>query len=257
MIRFDDVTFAYPGQSPVFEEFHWRVTPGEAWAVIGPSGCGKSTLLYLIAGLRQPVAGQVTVAGWPVNRPRASTGLVLQDYGLLPWATVWENAALGMRIGRFYGKRHQSAPRPYPPPDLPPEQVDFWLQRLGIEALRDKYPGQISGGQRQRAAIARTLVLNPDVLLMDEPFSSLDAFTREDLQRLTVELRAEVGATTVLVTHNIEEAVLLGQRILVLGHPPIHSSQVVDNPDAGDVSYRDTTAFHEMCTALRIKLSLE
>jgi ABC-type nitrate/sulfonate/bicarbonate transport system ATPase subunit len=257
MIRLEGVTFAYSGQPPVFEGFHWHVAPGEAWAVIGPSGCGKSTLLYLIAGLRQPMEGHIIVASQPVTRPRANIGLVLQDYGLLPWATVWDNAALGMRIGRFYGNGpwRGGGPRPYPPPDLPAEQVDFWLRRLGIEALRDKYPGQISGGQRQRTAIARTLVLKPDVLLLDEPFSSLDALTREDLQRLIVELRAEVGVTTVLVTHSIEEAVFLGERILVLGRPPIRTALTVENPDAGQVAYRDTVTFHEKCAVLRAYLA--
>jgi len=258
MIGFSHVTFAYPNQPPIFQDFSWRVEPGAAWAVIGPSGCGKSTLLYLAAGLRQPSAGQVLVAGQPAPRPRASTGLVLQDFGLLPWATVWENAALVMRIGEFYRNKRApgDGPRPYPRSDITPDQVNRWLARLGIADQRDKYPGQISGGQRQRTAIARSLLQQPNLLLMDEPFSSLDALTREDLQRLTLELRQETGVTTVVVTHNIEEAVYLGQQILVLGRAPNHETCVVENAGAGAPEFRSQPAYQQKCVALRALLAI-
>jgi NitT/TauT family transport system ATP-binding protein len=257
MIAIDSLTFAYPAQPPVFQDFTWQAAAGEAWAVIGPSGCGKSTLLYLIAGLRQPSAGQVWVDGRPIPRPRASTGLILQDYGLLPWATVWDNVALVMRMGRFYARKTGpgEGPRPYPRPDITADQVDHWLARLGIAELRDKYPGQISGGQRQRTAIARSLLQQPNLLLMDEPFSSLDALTREDLQRLTVELRQETGVTTVAVTHNIEEAVYLGQRILVLGRAPNNQARVIENPAAGDPDYRGQPTYWQKCAELREALA--
>jgi NitT/TauT family transport system ATP-binding protein len=256
MIEFDQVAFAYANQAPLFQDFSWRAETGEAWAVIGPSGCGKSTLLYLIAGLRQPGAGRVLVDDHGVPRPRASTGLILQDYGLLPWATVWENVALVMRLGRFYRDKPSpgEGPRPYPRPDITPGQVDGWLARLGIAEVRDKYPGQISGGQRQRTAIARSLLQQPNLLLMDEPFSSLDALTREDLQQLTVELRQETGLTTVVVTHNIEEAVFLGQRILVLGRAPITRARVIENPGAGGPDYRGQPAYWQKCVELRSQL---
>jgi NitT/TauT family transport system ATP-binding protein len=257
MIEVSGLTFGYTGGTPVFEGFSWAVQMGEAWAVIGPSGCGKSTLLYLIAGLRQPNDGRLVVEGQPVLRPRASVGLVLQDYGLLPWATVWENVALPMRMGQFY--RHKAGdpdvPRPYPRPDIAPDQVAHWLDRLGIADLRDKYPSQISGGQRQRTAIARSLLQQPNLLLMDEPFSSLDALTREDLQRLTVDLRAETGLTTVIVTHIIEEAVFLGQRILVLGRPPNVVAHVIENPEASNTEYRGRPTYWERCAELREALN--
>ncbi len=256
MIDLDRLTFAYPGQTPIFRDFTWHVAPGEMWAVIGPSGCGKSTLLYLLAGLRQPTAGSLRVAGAEVTRPRARTGLILQEYGLLPWATVWENAALGLRLGRFYaGKQINDPARPYPPPDITPHSVDAWLRRLGIDGLRHAYPSQISGGQRQRTAIARTLVLQPDVLLMDEPFSSLDALTREDLQDLVAELAAETGLTTVLVTHNIEEAAFLGRRILVLDQPPTTRPCVIDNDAAARSGYRQQPAYWQKCAELRAALA--
>jgi ABC-type nitrate/sulfonate/bicarbonate transport system ATPase subunit len=265
MIDIRDLIFAYPGQPvPVFESFSWHVERGEAWAVIGPSGCGKSTLLYLIAGLRQPTTGSITVNGERVPRKqnRGKTGLVLQDYGLLPWATVRDNARLGLQIRRFYGQdrgtddtgtrgRGDTVNLPL---TVSPGHVDFWLRRLGIDGVADEFPNQISGGQRQRAAIARTLAVEPDVLLMDEPFSSLDALTREDMQRLTLELRAETGVTTVLVTHNIEEAVYLGKRILVLGQPPNRTPRVIENPDAGRPAYRNEPEFLAQCSRLRAEL---
>ncbi len=259
MIDVREMTFAYVGQPPVFEGFSWSVVAGETWAIIGPSGCGKSTLLYLIAGLRQPSAGSILVDGQPVPRPRASSGLILQDFGLLPWSTVWDNVALVMRMGRFYaGKRDPAgSPRPYPRADITPAQVDYWLNRLGIAAVSDKYPNRISGGQRQRAAIARSLLQQPNLLLMDEPFSSLDAVTREDLQRLTVELREETGVTTVIVTHNIEEAVYLGQRILVLGQPPNRTAPIISNPLAGRPDYRGAPPYWAKCAELREALGNE
>jgi len=257
MIEAAGLTFAYGDGPAVFRDFSWTAQAGEAWAIIGPSGCGKSTLLYLVAGLRQPGAGRLLVDDQPVPRPRASIGLVLQDYGLLPWATVWENVALPMRMGQFYRNKRDpgSEPRPYPRPDITPDQVDRWLERLGIAGLRRKYPNQISGGQRQRTAIARSLLQQPSLLLMDEPFSSLDALTREDLQRLTVELRGETGLTTVIVTHSIEEAVYLGQRILVLGRPPNTTAHVIENPAACAPDYRGQPAYWEKCGELRAALA--
>jgi NitT/TauT family transport system ATP-binding protein len=267
MVEVRDLTFYYgdkdkaaPGPAEgrlVFSGFSWSVAAGEAWAIIGPSGCGKSTLLYLIAGLRRPRAGEILVDGQPVPRPRASTGLVLQDYGLLPWATIWENVALPMRLGRFYrGKGAPGDPvRPYPRADISSEQVDYWLGRLGIADQARKYPAQLSGGQRQRAAIARSLLQQPNLLLMDEPFSSLDAVTREDLQLLTADLRAETGVTTLVVTHTIEEAVFLGRRILVLDRPPNLRPSIVDNPGAGQASYRGQPAFWARVAELREALS--
>jgi ABC-type nitrate/sulfonate/bicarbonate transport system ATPase subunit len=248
MIVLDRIGFAYKTGAWVFDGFSWQVTAGESWAVIGPSGCGKTTLLYLIAGLYPPAGGTIAVAGEQVpRRSRGRTGLILQDYGLLPWATIGQNAALGLRIREFYGLEDRGQPLS--------ERVEPWLKRLGIDELRDKFPSQVSGGQRQRAAIARTLAMEPDVLLMDEPFSSLDALTREDLQDLILELQREVSLTTVVVTHSIEEAALLGRRILVLGQPPNRAAQRVENPGAGRSDYRHQPAFLECCAELRSKLA--
>lgn len=259
MIEISNLTFTYPNQpTSLFEAFTWCVARGEFWSVIGASGCGKSTLLHLIVGLRAPRAGTITVNGERVPRKdnRGKTGLVLQDYGLLPWATVRENVELGLRIREFYGqddRRPQTADRREPSVVCDCRSaVEFWLERLGIAHLHDKYPAQLSGGQRQRVAIARTLVLEPDVLLLDEPFSALDAPTREDLEQLMRDLHNEMKMTTVFVTHNIEEAVFLGHKILVLGTPPHRSpARVLENPLAGSERCREQPTFAEQVRLLR------
>lgn len=258
MIEVRNLIFRYnPGAEPIFDDFSWEVGAGEAWAIIGPSGCGKTTLLYLLAGLLQATAGEIRIGGDSIKRPRPETGLILQDYGLLPWATVWDNAALGLSIRAFYGPDGRHAPREATPSGPEAEtRVRHWLERLGIHEQREKFPGQISGGQRQRTAIARTLALGPDLLLMDEPFSSLDALTREDLQNLTVELRRETGLTSVIVTHNIEEAVFLGERILALGNPPNKKPRVVENPAAGSEGWRSAAPYQSKCDELRQTLGV-
>ncbi len=247
MIELDALTYAYGQGIPVFQDYSWKAERGEAWAVLGPSGCGKTTLLYLLGGLRYPTSGSIRIGGQPLVRPRPHTGLILQDYGLLPWATVRQNAELGIRIRNFYGPDGKHTPQDFRP-DI---DVLPWLERLGLAPLADKYPGQISGGQRQRTAIARTLALRPDLLLMDEPFSSLDAPTRENLQSLTLELHAEQQLTMVIVTHAIEEAAIMGYKILVLGQPPNTEAVVIENPGAKQPDYRLTGEYLTLCRKLR------
>lgn len=247
MIDLTSITFAYPHTAALFEDFSLTISRGETWAILGPSGCGKTTLLYLLAGLRQPTAGQISIEGELLRRPRPRTGLILQDYGLLPWSTVRENVALGLRVRSFYGEDGKHAPV-----DFQPENHDavYWLERLGIHEVADKFPSQVSGGQRQRTAIARTLALEPDLLLMDEPFSSLDAITRQDLQNLTLSLCNEQKLTLVIVTHAIEEAVGLGRKILLLGDVPNQKARIFENPNAGPTGYQNTSTYHELCELL-------
>ena len=252
MIDLESLTYTYGLGVPIFREFTWHVERGEAWAVLGPSGGGKTTLLYLLAGLRFPNSGRVLVDGQPLTRPRPQTGLILQDYGLLPWASVRQNAELGLRVRSFYGPDGKHAPQDFHR-DL---DVVPWLERLGLGPFKDKYPGQISGGQRQRTAIARTLAIKPDLLLMDEPFSSLDALTREGLQNLTLELWAEQELTLVIVTHAIEEAAILGQKILLLGQPPNTQPVVIYNPNAAEPGFRETTEYLNLCRVLRRQMEL-
>ncbi len=256
MISLDSVSFTYDSASPVpiFANFTWRVQQGEAWTVLGPSGCGKTTLLSLLAGLRFPTSGMVRINGVTLTRPRPHTGLILQDYGLLPWATVRQNIELGLRLRDFYGPDGKHAPIDT---SASSQEIEPWLDRLGLSAIQEKYPSQISGGQRQRTAIARTLVLQPDLLLMDEPFASLDAPTRESLQELVLELWKEQKLTLVTITHTIEEAVILGQKILVLGLPPNSQAVVVENPSFNLPDLRKSQEYARLCQNLRDRLKTE
>ena len=242
MITTASLTFGYPRSTPIFQDFNWQVQHGETWAILGSSGCGKTTLLYLLAGLRFPTKGEIEIDGERLTRPRPHSGLILQDYGLLPWATVRENAGLGLKVREFYGEDGKHAPKNFQPEN----NVEHWLNRLGLSEVANKYPSQISGGQRQRTAIARTLALSPDLLLMDEPFSSLDAITREDLQNLTLSLCEEQNLTLVIVTHSIEEAASLGGKILLLGSSP----RIFENPTIQRGEHRNCQEYRDLCNLL-------
>jgi ABC-type nitrate/sulfonate/bicarbonate transport system ATPase subunit len=252
MLEIDRISFGYDTAAPIFQDFSWKIERNDSWSILGPSGCGKSTLLYLLAGLKFPSAGRILVDGLPLTRPRPETGLILQDYGLLPWATVRENAALGLEVRKFYGPDGTHAPREA----IPAGSVDAWLVQLGIQTVADQYPAQISGGQRQRTAIARTLVLSPDLLLMDEPFSSVDAVTRTELQELTIRLCHENNITRLVVTHSIEEAAILGRKILLLQHVPHSRSVVIENPGAGLEGYTHSSEYQRICEMLRSRMEV-
>jgi NitT/TauT family transport system ATP-binding protein len=255
MIDIRAITFAYRDQPPLFRDFSLHITQGEILAVIGPSGCGKTSLLYLLAGLYRPGRGAIHVDGRRLERPRPETGLILQDHGLLPWATVTDNAALGLKIRRFYGPDGKHTPQNFEvDPELGRQKVLYWLQRLGLASLQDHFPGQLSRGQRQRTAIARTMSLDPDVLLMDEPFSALDAPTSGRLQELVLTLRRESDLTTVIVTHRIAEAVRMGDRILVLDGNVNRQPRLVVNPCNETPNASGTEIFNRQCENIRALL---
>ena len=252
MIAIAGLFFAYDDGSTLFEDFTLDVKRGEAWTIIGPSGCGKTTLLSLIAGMLHPAGGTIAIGGEVIRRARPRTGLVLQDHGLLPWATVRQNTELGLTIRRSYGPDGIHSPRDMETdPVRLARPVDYWLDWLGIASLQEKYPAELSRGQRQRTAIARTLVLDPDLLLMDEPFSALDAPIREELQKVMNTFHQESGLTSITVTHDIEEAVVLGEKILVLGNGVNTRPVVIDNDLRGLIEKRSAPQFYSRCEELK------
>lgn len=215
-----------------------EVAAGEPIALIGPSGCGKSSLLKMIAGLRFPSEGTISVGGEPIGRPRRQTALILQDYGLLPWKSVLDNAALGLTISGV----GRTAAR---------ERARNALNVVGLSDFEKSYPSQLSGGMAQRLAIARAIAVDVDLMLMDEPLSALDSLTREDLQGVLLDLWRERGFAQILVTHSIEEAVFLGRRIVLMTPRPGRIHRVVDNPGMGDREYRQMPEFYRVCAELR------
>jgi NitT/TauT family transport system ATP-binding protein len=192
------------------------VAPGELVCLLGPSGCGKSTLLNIIAGFLAPSSGHIRVHGRPVNRPGADRGVVFQEDALFPWLTVTENIALGLK-GRMPGRRLRA-------------EVARFVEMVGLGPYRDYLPRQLSGGTKQRVALARVLILKPQVLLMDEPFGALDAQTREEMQQLLLGVWRELGHTILFVTHDIGEAILLADRILMMDRHPARIAQDIDVP---------------------------
>ena len=251
MIDIQNLTFSYTGQSNLFEDFSLTIEKGMLWSIIGPSGCGKSTFLYFISRLISPKAGTIKVNGEISTRPRPQTGLVLQDHGLLPWSTAEENVRLGFNIRRFYGPDGLHAPSESTlGKEKEQKLVDEWMDRVGIADLKKKYPSQMSRGQRQRTALARTLALSPDLLLMDEPFSALDAPTRKDLQDLVIGLNKEQDLTCVTVTHNIDEAVFMGSKILVLQQKTNAVPDIIDNPSSANTRHQEFQAMCEKTSSL-------
>ena len=226
------------GETCALQNMDIDVAPGEAVAILGPSGCGKSTSLLIAAGLRMPTQGAAFVDGVRVAGPRLNTALILQDFGLLPWKTVAENAGLGLQI-RKMPKRERA------------ERVARALEQVGLADFADAFPAELSGGMRQRLAMARALTCDADLLLMDEPLSALDALLREEMQDMLKRCWREQGYAQVLVTHSIEEAVYLGQRIVVMSPRPGRVVHVLENAEMQQENWRDADLFFERCRTLR------
>ncbi len=236
MIEVQNVSIVYgSGQEaiPALEDISFSVGEGEMVAVVGPSGCGKTSLLLAIDGLLRPTSGRILIGGEEVRGVRRDVALILQDAGLLPWKTVRGNAELALRIQ----KRRES--------------VDGILSALGLNGFERRFPAELSEGMRRRVGIARALALRPKVLLMDEPMANLDSLTRERIQNLILDLWWEMGFTGILVTHDIEEAVFLGQRIVVLSPRPARIRAILENPGMGEHAYRGSPEFLGQAQALR------
>ena len=210
-VSLDGISLTYKtnakGRLVALDNISLQVKPGEFVCVVGPSGCGKSTLLHLIAGLHQQSSGQVFVDGKPVSGPGTDRILIFQELGLFPWLKVGENVEFGMKM-----KNISKAERE--------EKVQYYLRLVHLSKFRDSYTHQLSGGMRQRVALARALATEPDVLLMDEPFAALDAQTRDLLHDELERIWAETGRTIIFVTHNVREAVRLGDRVVLMTFRP-------------------------------------
>lgn len=226
-----------PSLSQVLGNVSFRIAPGEFVCVVGPSGCGKTTLLNCLSGLQPPTGGQVVFEDAPVTAPPDKMVVVFQDYSrsLLPWMSIEKNIALPLR-NRFVKSQLTS-------------RVDQSLHDVGLEGQGAKYPWELSGGMQQRAAIARALAFQPDVMLMDEPFAAVDAQTRIDLEDLMLRVQHEYGMTVVFVTHDIDEAIYLSSRVVVLSGTPttVRDVVTVDLPSPRDqVATKANTQFSNL-----------
>ncbi|HQS07431.1 MAG TPA: ABC transporter ATP-binding protein [Xanthobacteraceae bacterium] len=192
-----------------------EINAGEFFCIIGPSGCGKSTLLHTIAGFSKPTLGAALRNGTPISGPGPDRTVIFQEYGLFPWMTVHQNVEFGLRA-KGVGKAERK------------EIVDGFIDLVSLTRFAGRYPHEISGGMKQRVSIARALAPDPDVVLMDEPFAALDSLTRDLLQEEILRIWERTGKTFVLITHNIEEAVFLGDRVLVMTARPGRVKAVVD-----------------------------
>jgi NitT/TauT family transport system ATP-binding protein len=208
---------------PALQEINMSLSKGEFVCLLGPSGCGKSTLLNAIAGFIQPSSGTIVVDGQPVREPGPDRGVVFQEYAIFPWMTVVRNIAFGLEI--------KGAATAYIR-----ERVDALLDTLGLSEFRDRFPKDLSGGMRQRVAIARLLAIDSPIMLMDEPFGALDALTRRTLQDELLRIWRESGKTILFVTHSIEESLYLSSRIVVMTYRPgtIKRNQIVNMPHPRD-----------------------
>jgi sulfonate transport system ATP-binding protein len=227
MLALDRVAKTYPNGVRALDGVTINVTPGEILSVVGGSGCGKSTLLRVISGLDPPTAGRVSLDGIPIAAPHPKIGMVFQEPRLLPWLRVADNVGFGL-AGLAKPVRSR--------------RVAAQLERVGLFEKAAGWPRELSGGQAQRVAIARALVTRPEVLLLDEPFSALDAFTRTDLQDHLLDLWADLKPTLVVVTHDVDEAIVLGDRVMVMRPRPgrVYEEIVTDLPRPRD---RQSAAF--------------
>lgn len=235
MIQIRDLDFYYSSGQRVFQGLSHSFEAGRLHVVIGPSGCGKTTLLYLVAGLLSPGRGELLLNREIPRKGREKTAVILQDYGLFPWKTVYQNMALGLRLRGVHRDEEES-------------RIARVLGELGLAGREKSYPATLSGGEKQRLAVGRSLVLEPDLMLLDEPFSSLDAMTREQLQDYLLSVHRQREMTILLITHSIEEAAYLSDEIHVMD-PRGRISRISNtSARAGD---RKSGDFFESCVEIR------
>ena len=188
-------------------DISFNVEDGDFVSIIGPSGCGKTTLLRIISGLEQPSTGKIFLRGKEIERPYGQVGLIFQEYALFPWRTVIDNIDFGLEIKKVPKKKRK-------------EMARFYLNKFNLDGFENKYPKELSGGMKQRVAIARTLINDPELLLMDEPFGSLDSQTRNSMQEFLLKVWEETKKTILFVSHNIDETVFLSQKVFGLSARP-------------------------------------
>lgn len=196
------------------EDIQLEVFPGELVSLVGPSGCGKSTLLRLVAGLEKPTAGELTLDGRRIEGPHYERGLVFQDHSLFPWLNVRGNIASGLKARKVYDKNNND--------------VDEYIKLVGLEGFEKSYPHQLSGGMAQRASLARSFINHPKVLLLDEPFGALDAFTRMQMQDELLRIWKERNTTMLLVTHDVDEAIFLSDRVVIMTPRPGRIGDIIE-----------------------------
>ena len=218
ILEVDNVTRIFVsthGRQVALENVSLKVHRREFVCVIGPSGCGKSTLIRIVAGLDDPTSGQVLLEGKPVSGPGSDRGMVFQGYTLFPWLTVKDNVTFGLKMAGASGTTAEREARQ-------------WIDLVGLSKFENAYPHQLSGGMKQRVAIARALANNPRILIMDEPFGALDAQTRCQMQAYLLQIWRQVDVTILFITHDLDEAIYLADRILVLGAHPGHVEELIE-----------------------------
>jgi NitT/TauT family transport system ATP-binding protein len=238
--RFDHVSLSFDtpkGKLDVVSDVNYGINDGDFIAVIGPSGCGKTTMMSMLAGFQKPTTGQVLFDGNPVAGPGPERGVIFQEYGVFPWLTTKENIAFGLQLRANH---------------VPPSErnaiCEHYLELMGLSDFANSYPKHLSGGMRQRLAIARAYAVKPQFLLMDEPFGALDAQTRANMQNLLLQVLATEGKTVMLITHSVEEAIYLASRIVVVTARPARIKEIIEVPFAypRDESLQEDAGFIEL-----------
>ena len=220
LARFEHVSLSFEtpnGMLKVLDDVSYEILEGEFVSIIGPSGCGKTTMMNMLAGFQTPTTGSVTFDGAPISGPGPERGVIFQDYGVFPWLTVRDNIAFGLKLKA----NHVSIKERH-------DICDHYLALMGLSDFANSYPKHLSGGMRQRLAIARAYAVKPKFLLMDEPFGALDAQTRSNMQNLLLQVLGAEGKTVMLITHSVDEAIYLSSRIIVVTARPARIKRIID-----------------------------